>query len=144
MAFFGIELIAKRSYTKIENPQTIGEHIRKRRQELRLFQSDVAKILDVSEDTITYWENGRSSPQISYYPRIIQFLGNNPFSTLKDTLGGRIKNYRVENGISQKQLAKIIGVDEGTLRSWETEIHIPQANMIKLLEEIIYQKELSI
>ena len=103
----------------------------------------MAKILDVSEDTITYWENGRSSPQISYYPRIIQFLGYNPFGVETDTLGGRIKKYRVENGMSQEQMAKIVGLGEGTLRSWELNKHIPISSKQKILAQLLNQKELS-
>jgi len=36
------------------NPQTLGEHIRMRRMELRLFQRDIAAILNVSEDCIGF------------------------------------------------------------------------------------------
>ena len=141
MAFFGVELTAQRSYTKIENPQTIGEHIRKRRQELRLFQSDVAKILDVSEDTITYLENVRSKPQVSHYQNIIKFLCYNPFVIETDTLGERIKMYRLEKGISQKKLAKMVGVDESTILSWEVGKHFPLPQKLKLLKRIITQIE---
>ncbi|MDM1048337.1 recombinase family protein [Sphingobacterium hotanense] len=58
------------------NPSTLGEHIRKRRMELQLFQKDVAAIFNVSEDCITYWENNISEPQIQYYPPIFGFLGD--------------------------------------------------------------------
>ncbi|WP_244278826.1 helix-turn-helix domain-containing protein [Pedobacter suwonensis] len=34
----------------------------KKRVELKLLQSDLAKILGVSSDSITYWENNRSKP----------------------------------------------------------------------------------
>jgi len=58
---------------------TIGDHLRKRRIELDLFQKDVAKIIDVSEDCITFWEKGRSKPQRRCLDKITLFRGYNPF-----------------------------------------------------------------
>ncbi|MGV3598251.1 MAG: helix-turn-helix domain-containing protein [Bacteroidota bacterium] len=43
-----------------------------------LMQKDVAKLIGVSEDCITYWENGRSNPQIRFTQNIIMFLGYIP------------------------------------------------------------------
>jgi DNA-binding XRE family transcriptional regulator len=44
------------------NPKTIGEHIRKKRMDCRLMQSDVASIIGVSEESIWNWENDRIKP----------------------------------------------------------------------------------
>ncbi len=57
---------------------TIGDHIRKRRIELNLLQRDVARQIGVSEDCITYWENGRSTPQRRFVTKIKEFLGYFP------------------------------------------------------------------
>lgn len=40
-----------------ENPVSIGDHIRKKRMQLKLLQKDVAKICCVTEDCITNWKN---------------------------------------------------------------------------------------
>ena len=111
--------------------------------QLRLFQSDVAKIFDVREDSITGWETGRSIPQIQYYPKLIEFLGYTPFPVETETLGGRIKNYRILNGLSQEELAKKMGVNESTILSWEKGDHVPFPKKKKLLDELLNQKELS-
>ena len=42
------------------NPKTIGEHMRKKRMDKRLMQSEVANIIGVSEESIWNWENGRT------------------------------------------------------------------------------------
>ena len=42
------------------NPKTIGEHMRKKRMDNRLMQSEVANIIGVSEESIWNWENGRT------------------------------------------------------------------------------------
>ncbi|MBL7837016.1 MAG: helix-turn-helix transcriptional regulator [Bacteroidetes bacterium] len=125
----------------IENPQLIGEHIKNRRIQLRLSQSDVAKILDVCEDSVTGWENGRSTPHIKYYPKLIEFLGYNPFPFETETLGGKLKKYRILNGLSQKEFAKKIGVNESTVFAWEKGNHVPFPRIKKLLEELLNQNE---
>lgn len=66
---------------KNDNPKTIGDLIRNRRIELNLFQKEVAEIIGVSEDCITYWENERSIPQKRHLSKITSFLGYNPFQT---------------------------------------------------------------
>ncbi|TCC95041.1 helix-turn-helix domain-containing protein [Pedobacter hiemivivus] len=87
--------------------------------ELRIFQTDVAKMFSVSEDCITYWENNRSKPQINHYPRIIQFLGYFPFELDTSTIKGQIKAYRYVNGLSQKRFAMLMNADPVTVRLWE-------------------------
>jgi len=143
LAFFGIEQSTKRPLKTIENPQVIGEHIKNRRMQLKLFQSDVAKIFDVCEDSITGWENGRSVPQIQYYPKLIDFLGYNPFPVETETLGGRIKKYRIEYGLSHKKLGERIGVDASTVGAWEDNEHVPLAKFLRVIKELMNQKELS-
>ncbi|MEI6575087.1 MAG: helix-turn-helix transcriptional regulator [Bacteroidota bacterium] len=57
------------------NPKTIGEHLRKKRLEEKLLQKDVAKMLGVTEDTVTNWENNRSIPMKKLRLEIINFIG---------------------------------------------------------------------
>ncbi|WP_394347489.1 helix-turn-helix transcriptional regulator [Pedobacter polaris] len=45
------------------NPQTISEHLKKRRMDLGLLQADVARRLNVCDESIGNWENGHSKPQ---------------------------------------------------------------------------------
>ena len=145
MPFCELEITALPPHLRIiQRPSTIGEHLKKRRFQLRLLQSDVSKILDVCEDTISGWENERSEPYIHYYPTIISFLGYSPFDIDTSTLGGRIKKYRIENGLSQEELAYMLRVNESTVFGWEKNAHNPSINKLKLLEELMCQKELSI
>jgi len=105
------------SYPK--NPTSIGEHIRKKRMELKLFQKDLAILFGVSEDCITYWENSRSTPQIQYYPALIRFLGYYPFELDLTAFEGRIKAFRYINGLSQKQFATLMKINPRTAQQWE-------------------------
>jgi len=56
-----------------QNPVTIGDHIRKRRIDLRMLQKEVANIIGVSEDCLANWENDKNIPQIQFMPQIIKF-----------------------------------------------------------------------
>ena len=99
--------------------------------DLRLFQADVARLFNTSEDTITGWENGRSKPQVHFYPQIIDFLGYIPFEVSEETIGGRIKSFRLTHGLSQKKLGKLLSVDESTIKSWENERRVPHESRLK-------------
>ncbi len=101
------------------HPQTLGEHILKQRIEKKLLQKDVAAIIGVSEDSITYWENGRSHPQIHYYPAIINFLEYYPFIHETDSLGGKLRQVRLSNGYTYQECASRFGVDTSTIKRWE-------------------------
>jgi DNA-binding XRE family transcriptional regulator len=59
---------------QIQNPQTIGEEILNRRLELGLYQKDVALIIGVCEDSVTFWENNRAQPQRKHAAKIAAFL----------------------------------------------------------------------
>lgn len=57
---------------------SLGDHIRARRLDLKLFQKQVADQIGVHEMTITLWEGNATIPEVRYMPAIIQFLGYNP------------------------------------------------------------------
>jgi len=79
----------------------------------------VAKIMGVSTDTVTYWENKRSQPQIYLYGKVIKFLGYNPYLNEIETFGNKVKNYRFVNSLSKKKLARLIGIDPTTIKKLE-------------------------
>jgi transcriptional regulator with XRE-family HTH domain len=53
------------------------------------------------------------------------------------TLGERIKKWRLEQGLIQKDLAKLIGVDEMTIVNWEKGRTKPIKQNIEKLEKIL-------
>ncbi len=118
-------------------PVTIGEHLKKRRIDLKLLQRDVAKIFSVSEDCITYWERGRSTPRVNYGPQIIEFLGYCPFNFDTTKLSGRLQTYRWRNGLSLKHLGKKLDVHGSTVGAWEEESSIPKEEVRRKLEMIL-------
>ena len=51
-------------------------------------------------------------------------------------IGDKLKKYRKQKGLSQKQLAQILHVSEFTLRSWEQKV-IPNYEKFKLIKKLL-------
>jgi transcriptional regulator with XRE-family HTH domain len=99
--------------------KTLGDHLRKKRLDLKLLQKDVARKLGVDKTSIHNWERGHTTPSLCFVPRIKNFLGYNPFEKEAASLGDRIKAYRRSLGLSRKALAKQMKIDPTTLARWE-------------------------
>jgi DNA-binding transcriptional regulator YiaG len=129
----------KQSYP--DNPQSVGEHIRKKRIDSNKTQLEVAIISGVDEDTITGWELGRYVPQVHWYPAVITYLGYYPFDHETETIAGKLLQVRYCNGWSCKEFAKVLGVDTATVRRWELRKSVVQPKshqkIIKLWYELI-------
>jgi transcriptional regulator with XRE-family HTH domain len=78
----------------------------------------VAEQIGVDKTRIYNWENNRSKPTLEFMPAIISFLGYNP-APPSDRWSERLVNCRSALGISQKQAAAQIGVDQSKLARWE-------------------------
>ncbi len=102
-----------------ESPSTLGEHLRKRRLQAGLLQREVAVRLGVDKDTFGTWEKGQCIPTVGYYPAIFSFLGYDPYPA-PTTLPERIASQRRRLGLSLREAARKIGVDQGTLLRWES------------------------
>ena len=88
---------------------TLGDHIRKRRLDLKLLQKQVADRIGVHELTITNWERNATVPAIRYIPAIIRFLGYDPVPPAV-SLPERLAAVRRVLGLSQRKMAEQLGV----------------------------------
>jgi transcriptional regulator with XRE-family HTH domain len=75
-------------------PTTLGEHIKKRRLDLKLTVKEAGKLLGSDESSIINWEKGRTVPKVYRLPAM-------------------------ERGWSRKLASRHLGVDVSTLRDWE-------------------------
>lgn len=98
--------------------QTIGDHLRAKRLDLGLLQKEVAEQLGASQASVLNWEKGRLSPDFTFLPAVIRFLGYDPRPE-GQTLGEKLYRARTAQGIPQKRLAETLGLDQGTLSSVE-------------------------
>jgi transcriptional regulator with XRE-family HTH domain len=89
-------------------PVTVGDHIRKRRLELRLLQREAAERIGVTACSVFNWENGVSTPDFRKLPAIIAFLGYNPVPEPTEEAERR-EWWRRSMGLSQKEAAGRLG-----------------------------------
>jgi transcriptional regulator with XRE-family HTH domain len=101
-----------------ENPQTLGEHIRKRRTQLGFTQRRAAEQIGVDVFTVLNWEKERTEPRTIDGNRVIAFLGYDPFPP-PGTLSQRLVHERRKRGWSIERAAGAVGVDASTWQRWE-------------------------
>ena len=108
-------------------------------------QSEAARQLSVSTVTLSRWETDKVYPTWPQQPKIVEFLGYNPFTTPElgrptgnethgvaflsptapETFGQRLRNRRLELKKNRAQFAKELGVSVKTLWGWETDRRNP-------------------
>jgi DNA-binding XRE family transcriptional regulator len=91
--------------------------------ELGLLQREVSERLNITHRTYINWEKGLRSPEICYWPKIVNFLGYSPFpEPALVTLGERIVAKRRELGLSKKAAAQFLGINEQTISIGRTAV----------------------
>jgi transcriptional regulator with XRE-family HTH domain len=111
-------------------PKTIGDHIRKHRLGLNMHQKDVARQIGIDKTSIFNWEANTSQPDLRFMPAVIRFLGYNPLPPA-NTIGEELVRHRTTLGIIQKDAARQIGVDPGTLARWERGERAPTGALLR-------------
>ncbi|MEO1630509.1 MAG: hypothetical protein AAFU38_06990 [Bacteroidota bacterium] len=101
-----------------EHPQTVAEHIKRRRFELGISQLQLAQRLDACVYTVITWECHDNNPSFAFWPGLIDFLGYDPYGEPR-TLGECLSWLRRRNGVELPACAEMIGVGTSTLRFWE-------------------------
>ena len=76
------------------------------------------------------------SPSLVHIPKIIEFLGRDPFEKETTTLDDKIREYRRVHGLSQRKLAGLIGIDPTTLARWERDGHQPNKRLFEYVKKI--------
>ena len=116
-----------------ESPETLGQHLKKRRLEQALLQRDVAALVGVSVDTYGGWEVDRIRPYASSWGAIIHFLGYDPHPE-PTSIGDRLKAKRRALGWSQRRTADHLGWDETTIYRYERGEWVPKPERLEQLE----------
>jgi transcriptional regulator with XRE-family HTH domain len=116
--------------------KTVGDHIRKRRLELALLQREVARRISTTTTTISRWETNETSPQVHHLPKIVWFLGYNPLPASK-ALPGRLLMARELLGVTQRVMAKRLGIDPTTLARWENGKSCPSKKLRAVIEHLL-------
>jgi DNA-binding transcriptional regulator YiaG len=70
-------------------------------------------------------------PSLAFIPKIIEFLGQDPFEKETANLADKIREYRRIHGLTQKKLAaERLGVDQTTPAGWERGEHRPTERLL--------------
>ena len=115
---------------------TLGDHIRKRRLDLKLLQKHLAERIGVNEATITNWERNATVPAIRYMPAIIRFLGYDPLPSAI-SFSERLAAARTAQELSLRKMAERLGVDPATIQGWEAEKHQPTKKSLDVIERVL-------
>jgi len=82
------------------------------------------------------WEKDRKIPLSRRLPRIISLLGYDPFPE-PQTFAEKLIAQRRKLGWSRKFAAVQLGVDEGTLASWEGGTSVPKGHHLNLVRDFM-------
>ena len=124
---------------------TLGQHLKKKRFLAGIRQTEAALKLGVSRRTLSAWETDWVYPAWAFQPRLITYLGYNPFSDpmlgrpkgnetscvailspdATITVGQKIRQYRLKLRKTRKQMASELGVSVKTMWGWETDLRKP-------------------
>jgi len=77
-----VQSVWTRSFPISKEPTTLGEHLKKKRFGAGIRQSEAARILEVSNVSLSLWECDKLFPTAAYHAQIIKYLGYDPFKKL--------------------------------------------------------------
>lgn len=119
------------------------------RQSREISQGDLANILNVGSSTISQYETGNREPCFANLLRISEYFGVSVdyllgISELHDQppvermfFGDHLKKCRSNAGLSQKTLAKLLGISQQAVGSWETGRTSPSPEMIAEIASVL-------
>ncbi len=89
-------------------------------------------------NTVYKWEYHRDSPHPRVYQKIVEFLGYEPDVSARRPLGEKIRAYRKAKHLSQRQLAKMLGVQKLAVRQWEKDETCPKKESFLTLSRLLH------
>lgn len=126
----------KRSAQYPQSFSHIGDHVKARRLDLGLTQTDAAIIIGTNAFTVLNWEkNHTKEPALRLMSGIIKFLGYCPYHPCP-TFSEQVTMWRKMHGLSILDVAHTIGIDERTLAKFERGSH-PSGRVQRILEQHI-------
>jgi ribosome-binding protein aMBF1 (putative translation factor) len=76
----------------------------------------------------------QAAPDVRFWPAILRFLGCDPRPE-PEGFGGRLKRAREDEGLTERDLARQLGLDSSTVSAWERdEIRHPYPRIRRVFE----------
>jgi transcriptional regulator with XRE-family HTH domain len=123
-----------------ENPQTLGQHLKKRRKELGLLQREVAERMSIDTWTYLNWEKDKTAPVPARFRPVVEFLGYDPTPAPK-TFAELLEAKRRVPGVTFEQVAKYLGWDPGNLTRYVNGTWRMPAGRAALLEAFLINRQ---
>ena len=107
-----------------------GRRLRDKRLRYGMNRTEAAMLFHVDISVWRRWENGQNYPREDKLAELLEWLD----AALARTLGQRIREKRIRLGMTQKELAKLLGVKKLTVRLWENNQVFPSsANLQRVM-----------
>jgi transcriptional regulator with XRE-family HTH domain len=122
--------------------KTFGQQLREVRTRLGLSQMQLAKRLNVDPSSVAYMELRDTRPQFKTVQRYADALGVDvsvfgiELPAQEMTFGKRVRAYRLQRNWSQWDLAKKLGVGQGSINNLEVQNHEPQMKTVRKLAAV--------
>ncbi len=109
----------RRVVARFKVPETVGEHILKKRREDGLTQAELGKRLGVDGYTVMNWEKGHvQTIPAARMPAVIAYLDYNP-EPKPEKIGAQLRWKRRSLGCTTAEAARRNSVDPSTWEQWE-------------------------
>ena len=135
-------------------PSVKPEDLKRLRKKHQLTQAELAVMLGVSPASVTSWEAGKTEPREKNRSAIAELASRLREEAAKRSADGAgagapapdgplsadgIKALRQQAGLSQKELARQVGVSVNSVSNWETGRTAPRAASVRKLLELAAQ-----
>jgi len=118
--------------------------MREFRDEMDLTQQQFGALLDVSETTVSNWENGETTPdpeQLEKFGALLDLDADQIHRKVAEATGlytgDHLREVRDRLELSQGELAEALDVSPGTVSNWERDINTPGTNAVRKLRELL-------
>lgn len=126
------------------NKDTLGDYLRSMRLRNNLAQEDIAKQLGMVKNAIMNFENNAQKPSYHTLRNICKLYDLDVFKVyeefygivLEDTIGTRLKNMRIDKGLSQRKAGELLGVSKTTIGNFEKDSYTPDEEMLNKMYEL--------
>lgn len=135
---FTLSAIKPTLYADSKGLKTIGDHLRKRRLDLGLSQSELAKILAVDLSTVNHWEKNINVPTADHLAQINEFLGYVPPAFAQAMVDRLIHQFQTLK-MNLRKLTQYLGVDEATLICWQQGKDGPPSAVLSKIESLLLE-----
>lgn len=113
------------------------DRIKSLRIQKGITQRKLANYLNVSQNAVYNWETGKREPNSEMIEKIANYFNITPAylmeweNKISYRLGGKIRNARIQLGLSQRELGEKSGISQQHIEQYETGKRIPKRETIR-------------